>query len=137
MYEHKVPEYIEKRIDIKYATIITAGLTIKSLKENGSLSSSHELIILTSIGMVTGDIVSSNPESSDETSTNQAFFILRNNLLDEKTDSLANPIVVNNSSVIMLKNAKIKAYDGSFTSSLDMLNLYSDQIIGFSYGVFN
>lgn len=140
-----IPSFVSNRIDLKQETILYFDQMIKDIKNEKidgiSLDKDTEFILLTMIGMVTGDIANISMSENHETNTNNTsdtfLKILsygKNSLLKSCEDKKENPTISNNSGTIIIKNAKLLPYGSSKWQSFQVLFLFSDQISGYSFG---
>ena len=133
----KAPNYIEKRIDIKRVTIISAAAAIKSLINDKTkiLGPNTQVIVLTTSSMIYGQILIGDEDNTPAAAINKSIFDCRNKILENEQDK--EDIVVNNSSIITIKNACIKPLVGGNPAKFELLNIFTDQILGFSFGELN
>lgn len=138
--ENKVPDFIKNRIDIKTDTINTLALFLEELNkrnEKSSLNPKIQVFLLTNFGTVKGDIVIG---SSSEDNTQNSALILNNTFIDIRNNLWANDSreknnIVNNTSYITVLNAKIVPFaNPNIIFNFKILNLFADQITGFTFG---
>lgn len=141
MEEEKVPTYIKNRVDLKASTIHSFSAAIEFLKtphDNISLGPDTRLILMTNFGMVEGTL-QSTMQSDDEKTTgtviSDALIKTRNTFLAEDEETLDTDTISNNFSLITISNAKVTPYSNPAAVSIyEVLNLFTDQIVGFTFG---
>ena len=125
----KAPGFIANRIDVKAVTINCAAMSLNTLKEEDTLGELEDtnIMLLTNFGTIEGEIVLDNNNFFSDCNE------LRNTLLANAPQKEG--IIINNSSSIILKNAKIIPYaNPSYSIQLQDFSIFSDQIVGFTYG---
>lgn len=139
------PKLIENRVDLKGFTVNALNAVVQALNANEftdvTVKEEVSLYFLTNLGLIEANIVTV-PKKDDVkklTEDNFISFLIDNMIdarnkvisdLEEKQDNLQ---LVNGSSFIYLKKAKItQANSPGYT--LDELILFTDQIIGITFG---
>ena len=139
--EKTIPTYMENRIDVKSETIIMFTSLIKDLTEGAKplLGSSTRVILLTTIGQVEGKLRTLFDQDTD---TDDLAQQINAKLLRDKNEALAlsegvhkeAPSIVNNSGLIVVVDATLKPFSNpSCTYNYKILNLFADQIVGFTF----
>jgi|GEM_PF-1378407 len=148
---NRTPNFLNNRVDLRYHTLTMLNSGIESLKskENNEISISDDtrVFIMTNFGLIAADIkelgVSDN--SSENVKPGQKLFQLmleallnsRNNYLSEQEELIGqgNLRVINDSSFVVLENVTVIPFANPNTkSNLDSLILFTDQIVGISFG---
>lgn len=130
---------IDNRLDVKGITLTTAAAAINTLKadKDFTLGSNTQILILTTSSVIYGDILLNlNDNEKDPVLwINKAIGTARNNYLEKnQTDS---DVVINNSSYLQIKNATVRPLSGGSGYNFKILNVFTDQILGFSFGELN
>lgn len=144
-------DLIKDRIDLKSLTFQCFNTAIEVLKSNEfegiSVSPNTSLVILTDFGIIQGSYIP-NLESEDDsnesageifvrTITGKVFEIRNKRLVELKSE---NPELklINDSSSIVLSDVTITPYSNpSSKSHIGLLTLFTDQIVGFSFGEYS
>lgn len=144
--EIKIPTYFENRVDVKAETIRLFASAIKQFasQEKPFLSPNTQVILLTTIGQVSGNILTYMDQDQTEDAPVDAVQTLNEELLKLKTGGLAvfeeslncsAVNVVNNNGIVVIVDAVLKPYNAPNCShAFKVLNLFADQIVGFSFG---
>jgi hypothetical protein len=143
MDKEKAPSYIKNRIDVKAQTIQVFVETIKKVTEEEKplLGRNTQVLILTTLGQVHGKILTftDNSDTTNDVSQilNERFLQLKNfglAILEEKHNG-EEISIVNNSGLVVVIDATLKPYaNPQSTYNYKVLNLFADQIVGFSFG---
>jgi len=137
MEEKKCPEFIKNRIDLKATTVTAFAYALDSMKEENSIGQNTNLVLLTNMGTIEGDIYFPNDKNKDNVGVilSDSFINIRNNILCDDEAEIEKPNIVNDTSIITIVNAKITPFSNSNNIlTLATLNLFADQILGFSFG---
>jgi hypothetical protein len=137
MEEKKCPEFIKNRIDLKATTVTAFAYALNSMKEEDSIGQNTKLLLLTSMGTIEGEIYFPNDNNKDNVGVvlSDAFINIRNNILCDDEAEMDKPTIVNDTSIITIVNAKVTPFSNSNNVlTLATLNLFADQILGFSFG---
>jgi hypothetical protein len=128
---------IDNRRDIKASTLICAAVGIDSLKTSKEVSVKPDtkLIILTTSSIIYGTVLLDNNNDNPALVINHAINEARNNFLKEEQSD--NDVIVNNSAYLRIKDATIRPLAGGRDFHFQILNIFSDQILGFSFGEIN
>jgi hypothetical protein len=135
------PKLLTERIDLKAFTANVFGTSIEKIKngelENISLDPNTELVFFTPFGSVVGEIYIP-PKDTDKFDAvsffHEAFINARDSLLSSYIEDGVKRLT-NDSSFVLLKNAKIRLFTGpNVAYNLEYFLLYSDAILGMSYG---
>jgi hypothetical protein len=137
-----VPTFLEKRIDVKAMTLLSFQSAIEAKTESGESALGNpkpDLFIITNFGIITGEIQNLDDVESQEdvgAQIDNVIFKNRNNILAAlEKDYGSDARVVNNSSIIVIKNATIIPFTLSQSRhNFNRLLLFTDQIVGISYG---
>lgn len=134
---------ISKRIDVKAVTLNAFGTSLELAEKGGiegvSISPDTRMFIITNFGIISGELEVMLSTSEPVTAFNQAIFRARDSLLASLEQELGNEAqVVNNSGVVTLANARLTVFSNpNATFSFQRISLFTDQIVGFSYGQFS
>lgn len=125
---------IDNRLDIKALTLTCAANAINALKtaKDISLNPNTKLIIFTTSSMIYGTILLDDNDSDPALAINRAIVDSRNQFLKEVQSD--NDVFVNNSCSLQIKDATIRPLAGGNDAHIHILNVFSDQILGFSFG---
>ena len=136
MEEKKIPDFIKNRLDVKCQSVYAFDAAVEMLKlpkDHILLSPETKVIIVTNFGTVVGEMV--GPQEKGETISQMvinSFISSRNNIW---ADNESDKNVINNSSIVIVKNAKVTPFANPICSTnFEILCLFSDQIVGFSFG---
>ena len=137
-----VPNFLKKRIDVKAATLTTFYDALKATNpENGEafLDPKTTILIITNFGLVNGEIENLQDTQDQEdivTKVDQAIFKGRDHILAAVEKRVGcDASIVNNSSIIALKNATITPFAApQARHTFSRFFLFTDQIVGISYG---
>ncbi|WP_034440340.1 hypothetical protein [Clostridium ihumii] len=140
------PNLIEDRIDLKCLTFDCFCKSIDFLKsgelKNISVGENTTIVILTNFGIMEGIPLklSNTKDTPSEILINELIpkiFEIRNDeiiRLKEKNENLS---LINDTSSILLKDVTIRPYSNpECISHIKYLTLFSDQIVGISFGEF-
>lgn len=136
----QIPQFINNRIDIKAITIDSMNKAIENIKSGKitglSLSPQSSLSIITNFGIIQGELIELNYEDG-EPLDNRAIWSMVLDARDMSLSDLENEIgsesvdLVNNSSVISIKNAKIIPFaNPTAIFNVAELFIFSDQVVG-------
>lgn len=142
--ELEAPAFIDNRIDVKAATVVTLEFVMRSLSENdgeeedGKKKKKFKFNLLTNFGIVEGAIVRGaldDEEPEDRRSVTEMFHYsmeIRNDQLQKAVDELDDePLVVNNTGAILVEDATITPFaNPSHKIHMEHLYLFTDQITG-------
>lgn len=137
--KNKAPDFVKERIDVKAETILSFAHAIGRLKAGAvagiSLAPDTNILMMTSFGFVEGEIETFEGEPKTASAAmSKALFGIRNDDFVNMQEHGRNT-VTNNSSIITVRDAKITYYASPQNPSrIAELFLFSDQIIGFTYG---
>jgi hypothetical protein len=131
----KTPNFIQERIDLKNESILA---TVRVLGNQG-LEDGREVTILSTIGLVKGTVQSEfglEEEGNEVIKQNDAIMKERNEYLADVIEDDESPLVINNYALLTLTDVEIIPFNPCSGSSfkMDVLNLFSDQIVGYTYG---
>jgi len=147
MENEETSKLLSEKVDIKRSRIISFANMIKNMSENGKLlSEDTSVALLTSLGIVNGKIFI--PEMITEETKDDLSLELQVNIgcLDAVLPFVAfleksvaeeglNPRPVNDTSLIVIEDAVLITPSGT-SHNFKILNLFVDQVIGFSFGSF-
>lgn len=142
---------LNNRVDLKSLTFQCFNSVIDVLKTNESNilvgNSNVSLVILTHLGMIQGDFISNFDISDDSQDNNEIklvktlsgkVFEMRDKELLEFQSENSNFKLINDSGTIALSDVTITPYNSINNAiHLGFLSLFTDQIIGFSFGEFS
>lgn len=129
------PEFIKKRIDVKADTIIAANSFFNELLEEKIIHENTKMMIVTNFGVVEGTIKQEVDANDLAQQISNIFTKLRNNKLAKLENEVFLPTITNTNCFVTIFNAKVIPFSNprnlvTFTA----LNLFSDQIVGFTLG---
>jgi len=129
------PNFIKNRVDLKAATVNMFASAINVLKTDNTelVSKETKVFLFTNFGVIEGDIPVTEEENLSSDPIGNAFFQIRNNGLAKIEEESEKLQVSNNVSIVTIRDAIIHPFNGE-TSSIGILYLFSDQIVGFTYG---
>jgi hypothetical protein len=139
--ELESPEFIDNRIDVKAATVVTLEYVIRSLSEknkDGASGKQTKFNLLTNFGIVEGTIATGRP-SADKSERKQfvtEVFLramdIRNDQLQKAVDEFeGEPTVVNNTGAILVEDVTITPFaNPEHKIEMDHVYLFTDQIAG-------
>lgn len=142
MTDNKVPRFLKNRLDLRFYTVNCFSEAIEYIKagkiENVSMSQDTKTIIITNFGIITGDILNYGEEEDGDIlkAIIDGTVGSRNRSLSEiEEENTENLRPINDSSFIIVKNAKIRPY-ANFTNNFKIaeMMLFTDQIVGLSAG---
>lgn len=141
-----VPDFIKNRVDLKFSTLKTISSLIETLNSNEieglTVKDDLELCILTSFGMIIGDISDKNNDNPNTSSSEKFTDLVLNEVFDVRNSILASLekdkedlTIINNYASILLKNVKIIPYNnpGNCLNFADFI-LFTDEIKGITFG---
>ena len=153
MDEPQKPALLNRRVDMKYATLLTFNDALSHIKSGGipglPLPAETKTLILTSFGTIEADIVDLDDEQMDATmdaaNWRSLFFKnLINSVADSRNRSIldweqANELdkikLINDSSYVLLCNAAIIPYaNPQARFEIGEMLLFTDQIVAISAG---
>lgn len=138
--ELEVPAFIDERIDVKAATVVSMQAVMQGILEENDEEASPPVrcSLLTSFGIVEGTLVTDLER--DGASQEQRYVVelyqrsidVRNDELQKTADEMENePIIVNNVGAILMENVTITPYSNpEHKLRVGHLYLFSDQIAG-------
>lgn len=130
----EMPKSLENLIDLKLLTLKTFQMCIDRLKNDESITLSQKtnLIIFTSSASIMGTVVLDEDKDIRDV-LNSILLSTRKSLLKQIEHS--NSEVINRSGVIVIKDATIRPFSNpAATFNVAVLNIFTDQILGFSFG---
>ena len=137
----KIPSCTKNRVDDKANTIWSFNSLCRTISQGKikEISGNIEINLITQIGIVTGNIddvyaKDENNKVDNVTILSKLGFLCRNNNLIELENLKDNINLINETSIITIKNATLKPWSSNTTSSFDVLYLFASDITGFSIG---
>jgi hypothetical protein len=129
------PDFINRRIDVKVETVLAANTVLNDAIQNKMIQENAKVMIVTNFGVVEGTFkpeVDTN-DLAQRISMDSAK--MRNNYLAKLEKEIAGPIIINNHYFITVLDAKLIPFsDPGNRVTFAVLNLFSDQIAGFTFG---
>ena len=131
---------IVNRVDFKNLTIGHMNDILKSLNE--SQGARNGIIIFTNFGMVRGMLT--EPMIESEESDSSVFQQVVKKAINFRDEDIADsekegnrPRPVSDQGFISLRNVKIHPYTSSTASTIEEMIIFTDQIVGVSFGVWS
>jgi hypothetical protein len=129
------PELIQKRIDVKVETISAVNSVLNQLMKEKVLHENTKIMIITNFGIVEGTF----QEKVDSNDMARRLSIdaakMRNSHLSELEKEIAVPVIVNNNYFITISDARLIPFaNPGNVISFAVMNLFSDQIAGITFG---
>lgn len=139
MDKENIPKFFQTVINMKRVRLDSYTSFIKLLNnEEKSTGSENNVILLTSLGKITGKIITSL-EKDEDLSSSQQINIGALNAITSFTQALEKdikdtgfiPHIIGNPSVVTIEDAILSDSSGH-KQTFKILNIFADQIIGFS-----
>jgi hypothetical protein len=129
------PEFIKNRIDVKVETIIAANTLLNELTKEKIIDENAKIMIVTNFGIVEGTLKQEVDANDVAQQISLGSAKIRNNHLSKLEKEVASPIITNNNYFVTILNAKVIPFSNpSKIVTFTVLNLFSDKIVGFTFG---
>ncbi|WP_274363502.1 hypothetical protein [Paenibacillus thermotolerans] len=146
--ELQSPSFIDNRVDVKAATVVTLEFMFRALSENREPKEGDKkrpkFNLLTNFGLVEGAVVrgpAAEVEAEGDQAAERHVYVtemfqqsmdIRNEQLKAAVDEMeGQPVVVNNTGAILVEDVTITPYaNPTHKIHMDHVYLFTDQIIG-------
>ena len=129
------PAFIKNRIDVKVETIIAANTVLNELTKEAIINKNAKLMIVTNFGVVEGTLKQEVDANDLAQQICLSFAKVRNNNLAKAEKEVASSTITNNSYFVTILDAKVIPFSNpSKIVTFAVLNLFSDKIVGFTFG---
>lgn len=135
--KYTVPEALDNLVDLKALTISSFQAAIDGLKKSSeiTLGEDTKLILLTQAALIECEILN-NDEGEPIYLINKTVLESRKNILS--SEKYVNKNFLNQSATLSLKNVTITPFSNPQAKiNLPVLNLFTDQILGISFGSYS